>query len=64
VAEALPTLGTRPDRAVPWGIAGTGGIAAALAADLRVAREAGEFVAVASRARAAIGLRYPGEVAA
>ena len=37
------------DRPVRWGIVGTGGIAAAFAADLRVDPEAGELVAVASR---------------
>ena len=49
MAELLPSRGTRHERAVRWGIVGTGGIAAAFAADLRVAPEAGELVAVASR---------------
>jgi predicted dehydrogenase len=62
VAEARPTRDTH-DRAVRWRIVGTGGIAAAFAADLRLDAETGELVAVASRT-GRHGLRYPGEEAA
>jgi predicted dehydrogenase len=49
VAQSRPMRDTLHDRAVRWGIVGTGGIAAAFAADLRVDPEAGQVVAVASR---------------
>lgn len=49
MAEASPAPGARRDRPVRWGIVGTGGIAAAFAADLRIDPAAGELVAVASR---------------
>jgi predicted dehydrogenase len=49
VAESPPTPDAPHHRAVRWGIVGTGGIAAAFAADLRIDPEAGELVAVASR---------------
>ena len=49
MAESRPTEDAPHDRPVRWGIVGTGGIAVAFAADLRVDPEAGELVAVASR---------------
>jgi predicted dehydrogenase len=64
VVAVPPAPDDRRDRPVRWGIIGTGGIAAASAADLRVEPKAGELLAVASgssqRAQAfAVRVRAP-----